>query len=96
MLWRSEEVMRQQLNHLAEYADWVLPGEKEGYILTGYRQPEAIADFYLDKGVKAVIIKTGCDGPSIKSLTANRARSRRCAWRTWSTPSARATASPLG
>ncbi len=67
VLWRSEEEMRQQLNHLAEYADWVLPGEKEGYILTGYRQPEAIADFYLDKGVKAVVIKTGCDGAWYKT-----------------------------
>lgn len=67
VLWRSEEEMRQQLNYLAEYADWVLPGEKEGYILTGYRQPEAIADFYLDKGVKAVVIKTGCDGAWYKT-----------------------------
>ncbi|MEZ3501538.1 sugar kinase [Pantoea sp. KPR_PJ] len=67
VLWRSEEEMRQQLNQLAEYADWVLPGEKEGYILTGYRQPEAIADFYLDKGVKAVVIKTGCDGAWYKT-----------------------------
>ncbi len=27
VLWHSEEEMRQQLNHLAECADWVLPGE---------------------------------------------------------------------
>lgn len=67
VLWRSQEEMRNQLNLLAEYADWVMPGEKEGYILTGYRQPEAIADFYLDKGVKAVIIKTGCDGAWFKT-----------------------------
>lgn len=67
VLWRSETEMRQQLNALAEYADWVLPGEKEGYILTGYRQPEAIADFYLNKGVKAVVIKTGCDGAWYKT-----------------------------
>ena len=67
VLWRSEEEMRTQLNQLAEYADWVLPGEKEGWILTGYRQPEAIADFYLDKGVKAVVIKTGCEGAWYKT-----------------------------
>ncbi|HAU5566663.1 TPA: sugar kinase [Serratia fonticola] len=67
VLWRSEEEMRKQLNLLAEYADWVLPGEKEGFILTGYRQPEAIADFYLDKGVRAVVIKTGCDGAWYKT-----------------------------
>ncbi|AIR84314.1 sugar kinase [Pantoea rwandensis] len=67
VLWRSEEEMRKQLNLLAEYADWVLPGEKEGFILTGYRQPEAIADFYLDKGARAVVIKTGCDGAWYKT-----------------------------
>ncbi|WP_343463762.1 sugar kinase [Pantoea sp.] len=67
VLWRSTDEMRKQLNLLAEYADWVLPGEKEGLILTGYQQPEAIADFYLDKGVKAVIIKTGCDGAWYKT-----------------------------
>lgn len=67
VLWRSESEMRKQLNHLAEYADWVLPGENEGLILTGHRQPEAIADFYLDKGVKAVVIKTGCDGAWFKT-----------------------------
>ncbi|KGD85397.1 2-dehydro-3-deoxygluconokinase [Pantoea sp. PNA 14-12] len=67
VLWRSEDEMRKQLNLLAEYADWVLPGEKEGYILTGYRQPQDIADFYLDKGVKAVVIKTGGEGAWYKT-----------------------------
>ena len=67
VLWRSEDEMRKQLNLLAEYADWVLPGEKEGYILTGYRQPQDIANFYLDKGVKAVVIKTGGDGAWYKT-----------------------------
>lgn len=69
VLWRSEEEMCSQLNALAGWADWVLPGEKEGFILTGYRQPEAIADFYLDKGVKAVVIKTGCEGAWYKTAS---------------------------
>ena len=67
VLWPSEQEMVKQLNQLAFMADWVLPGEKEGLILTGHRQPEAIADFYLDKGVKAVIIKTGGDGAWYKT-----------------------------
>ena len=83
--------MRKQLNLLAEYADWVLP-VKRGLILTGYRQPEAIADFYLDKGVRAVVIKTGSDGAGIKPPRANRARLRRFTWRMWWIPSARAMA----
>ncbi|QHM73183.1 sugar kinase [Mixta intestinalis] len=67
VLWPSEQEMVKQLNNLAFQADWVLPGEKEGLILTGHRQPEAIADFYLDKGVKTVIIKTGSEGAWYKS-----------------------------
>lgn len=67
VLWSSEQEMITQLNDLASFADWVLPGIKEGYILTGYRQPEAIADFYLAMGVKAVVIKTGSDGAWFKT-----------------------------
>ncbi|ROR08798.1 sugar kinase [Erwinia sp. JUb26] len=67
VLWSSEREMVTQLNELASYADWVLPGIKEGNILTGYDQPEAIADFYLAMGVKAVIIKTGCEGAWFKT-----------------------------
>lgn len=74
VLWKSEEIMRQQLNQLAATADWVLPGENEGFILTGYRQPEAIADFYLDKGVKAVVIKTGCNGAWYKTAAGEQGR----------------------
>ncbi|CAX62079.1 MULTISPECIES: sugar kinase [Erwinia] len=67
VLWPSEREMAKQLNTLAGFADWVLPGISEGKILTGYDQPEAIADFYLDMGVKAVIVKTGCDGAWYKT-----------------------------
>lgn len=67
VLWSSEQEMVKQLNLLAGYADWVLPGVSEGKILTGHDQPESIADFYLDKGVKAVIVKTGCDGAWFKT-----------------------------
>lgn len=67
VLWPSEHEMAKQLNTLAGFADWVLPGISEGKILTGYSQPEAIADFYLAMGVKAVIIKTGCEGAWYKT-----------------------------
>ncbi|SVM42901.1 2-ketogluconate kinase [Klebsiella pneumoniae] len=36
-------------------------------ILTGLQTPEAIADFYLGQGVRAVIIKTGSDGAWYKT-----------------------------
>lgn len=42
---------------------------KEGVILTGQQTPEGIADFYLSRGVKAVVIKTGCDGARFKSAS---------------------------
>jgi 2-dehydro-3-deoxygluconokinase len=67
VLWKSEAEMVEKLNHLAFQADWVLPGVKEGIILTGQRTPEGIADFYLDKGVKAVVLKTGADGAWFKT-----------------------------
>jgi len=67
VLWSSEREMIKQINELAAFADWVLPGINEGKILTGYDQPEAIADFYLAMGVKAVVIKTGSEGAWFKT-----------------------------
>ncbi len=67
VLWKSEAEMVEKLNHLAFQADWVLPGVKEGQILTGEKTPEGIADFYLNRGVKAVILKTGADGAWFKT-----------------------------
>lgn len=69
VLWSSEREMVKQLNELAASADWVLPGIGEGKILTGYEQPEAIADFYLDLGVKTVVIKTGAEGAWYKTAS---------------------------
>ncbi|WBM70882.1 sugar kinase [Buttiauxella sp. WJP83] len=67
VLWKSEAEMVKQLNTLAFQADWVLPGLSEGALLTGQKTPEAIADFYLDHGVKTVVLKTGADGAWFKT-----------------------------
>ena len=67
VLWKSEAEMVEKLNRLAFQADWVLPGLKEGMILTGEKTPEGIADFYLNNGVKAVVLKTGADGAWFKT-----------------------------
>lgn len=61
-LWPDQETMIQTINELASMADFVLPGEKEGEILCGSKDPEKIADFYLKKGAKAVIVKIGPRG----------------------------------
>lgn len=69
VLWSSEAEMVKQLNQLAFQADWVLPGVKEGVILTGQTTPEGIADFYLHHGVKIVVLKTGADGAWYKTAS---------------------------
>lgn len=69
VLWKSEAEMVKQLNKLAFQSDWVLPGLSEGALLTGQKTPEAIADFYLDHGVKTVVLKTGADGAWFKTAS---------------------------
>ena len=61
-LWPDEETMTRTLNRLAGYADVFLPGVKEGKLLCGEDTPEGIASYYLDRGVKAVVVKTGAQG----------------------------------
>lgn len=61
-LWPDTQTMVDCLNRLAGLADYMLPGYKEGEILMGSRDPEKIADYYLEKGAKAVIVKTGAKG----------------------------------
>lgn len=61
-LWASTARMREGINELAVGADWVFPGIEEGRLLTGLQAPEAIARFYLDRGVGLVVIKLGADG----------------------------------
>lgn len=69
VLWKSEAEMVEKLNHLAFQANWVLPGLKEGMILTGQKTLEGIADFYLEHGVQAVVLKTGADGAWFKTAS---------------------------
>lgn len=66
-LWSSREEMVRVTNEAAALADWFLPGIHEGEILTGRKDPEAIADFYLERGVKLVIIKLGKEGAFFKA-----------------------------
>ncbi|MFD6210790.1 sugar kinase [Peribacillus sp. NPDC060253] len=61
-LWSNEREMISVINRFAEEADWMLPGMQEGEILTGYRNKEDIASYYLERGVKLVVIKLGEEG----------------------------------
>lgn len=64
-LWPDTATMRDTLNALAVHADWVLPGIEEGRLLTGRDTPEAIADFYLARGARAVVVKLGAEGAHV-------------------------------
>lgn len=61
-LWSSENEMISVVNKFAENSDWLLPGIREGEILTGYSNKEDIASYYLERGVKLVVIKLGEEG----------------------------------
>ena len=61
-LWPDQETMVTTLNSLAARADYVLPGEGEGEILCGTREPGEIASFYRGLGAKNVIVKLGGRG----------------------------------
>ena len=61
-LWPSQHAMVEGLNALALHAHWVMPGIEEGRLLTGRESPEAIADFYLERGAERVVVKLGARG----------------------------------
>lgn len=66
-LWPSQEEMISVINDIASKCDMVLPGVGEGLILTGTEDPDEIADFYLNLGVKFVIVKVGEKGAFVKT-----------------------------
>lgn len=68
-LWPSVHEMIRQVNQSAFQCDWVLPGIREGAVLTGSDKPGEIADFYLEKGVKLVVVKLGEEGAYYKTAS---------------------------
>lgn len=68
-LWKTEAEMIAVTNEIASQADVFLPGINEAEILTSYRDPRDIALYYLDKGVKCVVIKLGEQGAYYKTAT---------------------------
>lgn len=61
-MWPSQQTMIECINQFALLADWVLPGLDEGRLLTGQQEPEAISQWYLSRGVRAVVVKLGAEG----------------------------------
>lgn len=71
-LWSSRAHMVKSINEMAAKADYVLPGENEGEVLCGTRDPEAIGKFYLGLGAKAVIVKIGARGAMLVTPAGNK------------------------
>jgi len=61
-LWPDHDEMRSVVNAVAARSTLVLPGHGEGALLTGHRDPAAIAHFYLEAGAERVVVKLGADG----------------------------------
>ena len=61
-LWPDQSTMIRVINELASQADYVFPGEAEGEILCGTRDPQAIGSFYLQRGAGMVVTKLGSRG----------------------------------
>ncbi|MGC7102923.1 sugar kinase [Amycolatopsis lurida] len=71
-LWPDRRAMVRAVNDLALRADWVLPGVGEGEVLTGRREPEAIAAWYLERGVRLVAVKRGALGAELYTVDGER------------------------
>ncbi len=69
VLWDSEDEMIRVTNDLACKCDVVMPGFSEGKKFTGKQTKEEIADYYLNKGAKKVIIKMGETGSYSRERT---------------------------
>jgi len=70
-LWKSEEDMIKTTNEMARYCDMILPGIKEGKILMGSDEPNEIAQYFINMGVKEIVIKLGEAGAFYASQKEN-------------------------
>lgn len=61
-LWPNTETMIQVTNEMAKYCDLILPGINEGKILMGSTDLKEMADYFMNLGVKELVIKLGAEG----------------------------------
>ena len=66
-IWSNEESMISKITDLAKEARLVMPGIKEGKILTGEKEPGAIAEKFFDQSsiTEIVVIKLGPSGAMV-------------------------------
>ena len=65
--WDFDDIWLPKIEAALPFVDLFMPSYDEAVKLSGQTEPEKIAEFFLDKGVKNVIIKLGADGAYIKS-----------------------------
>ena len=75
-LWPNRDEMLSTVNAVAARASVVMPGLGEGRLLTGYDDPDAIAETYLRAGAGEVVIKLGAAGAFARTSGGETARSR--------------------
>jgi 2-dehydro-3-deoxygluconokinase len=75
-LWPDRDEMIATVNTVAARARVVMPGIGEGRLLTGQRDPEAVANTYLRAGAGEVVIKLGAEGALGWTSDGETARSR--------------------
>lgn len=61
-LWKSKQDMIEVINSIGIQCDYILPGMGEAQLLTGAVSPEAAGAYYLERGVRAVFLKSGAAG----------------------------------
>ena len=66
-LWDNSPETIALINEFAESADVFLPSLKEAETLCGLSDPEEIADYYISRGTKKVVVKLGKQGAYYKS-----------------------------
>jgi len=66
LVWSTRDDMIKYTNALATVSDYFLPGIAEAKILCGEEEPEKIAAYYHNIGVKTVIIKLGEKGAFVQ------------------------------
>ena len=78
-LWPDRDEMRTVVNTFAAQATVVMPGLREGQLLTGHDDHEAIAKSYLGAGAPGGSDQVGCRGrPSLDRRRTNRPVPRIC------------------
>ena len=64
--WDPSGKWMDTLGDCLPYLDWFMPSYDEAVMLSGEKSPEMIAQTFINRGVKNVIIKMGADGCYVK------------------------------